>query len=29
VKISWTETLIIPWITSGVGLSATERSFCQ
>ena len=28
VTISWTETLIIPWITSGILLSSTEHSFC-
>jgi hypothetical protein len=29
VTIAWNEHLIIPWITSTVGLSATEHAFCQ
>jgi hypothetical protein len=29
ITITWKETLVIPWITSAVTLTANQRAFCQ
>lgn len=29
VTITWTEKLIIPWISSNLGMTASQRAFCQ
>jgi hypothetical protein len=29
ISITWNEQLVIPWISSNLGLTATQRAFCQ